>query len=123
MPAGSYFFQNPPHGLGPSSCGDCRGGADVHQINHRNRCVSFGKCRGDGCECVCAETRAPELGRHREPKKPGSPERINSFGREPPLPIVPSGGWGQHAIGNLFCFRKRRVMIHDSSDFENRVVE
>jgi hypothetical protein len=119
MPAGSYLFQSPPNGLGRSSCGDCGGGADVHQINHRNRCVSFGKCRGDGCECICAETRAPELGRHREPKKPGSPERINSFGREPALPIVLPGGWGQHAIDNLFCFRKRRVMIHDSSDFEN----
>ena len=84
----------------------------MHQIDHRNRCVRFGKCRRDGCECAWPETQTAELGRQRQPKEPGSPERINGFGGEPGLLVVLPGSRGQYLIGYLSCLSK--ALFHDS---------
>ena len=113
MPAGGDLLQ------GLCDCGtrprrrDRRAPQHVHEVDHRDRCVRFGKRRGDGRECAWSETRAAELGRQHQPEQPGLPERVDSFGREPAFLVVLSGGRGQHAIGYFFGTRKRGLMIHD----------
>ena len=115
MPAGCNLFQNLRNGGTWSSRNDCRGGTDMHQIDHRDRCVRLGKCRDDRRKCAWPKTRTAELGWQRQPKKPDSPEYIDSLGREPTLFIVLSGGWGQYPIGYLSCLRKGCFMIHGVS--------
>src|SRR5260221_2183821 len=114
MLAGGNLFQDLRDGGTWSSRGDHRAGADMHHIDHRDRCVGLGKCSGDSCECAWPEACTAELDRQHQPKKPGSPQRVNRLGREPTLLIVLPGGLRQHMIGYLSCFRKRCLMIHDA---------
>ena len=85
MPAGSDLSQYRLDGGARRSGGDRRDGADVHQIDHRDRCVGFSKRRGDGREAARSETRPAEFGRQHQPEQPGPPERVDSLGREPAL--------------------------------------
>src|SRR5262249_2605198 len=118
MLAGSNLFQDLRNGGAWSGRGDRRDGAGMHQVDHGNGCIRLGKCRGDGRECPWPETHTAVLDRQRQPKKPGSPEGINSLGPEPTLLIVLPGGRRQHTIGYLSCFRKRYLMIHVAPDLD-----
>jgi hypothetical protein len=63
-----------------SSCGNCRGSANMHEVDHRHRCIRLSEFRRNSSECAWPETRAAKLRRQRESKKPGMPERIDGFG-------------------------------------------
>ena len=103
MPAGANFFQNLCNNRTWSSRNNRRGGTDMHQVDHCDRCVRLGKRRQDRRKCSWPKTRTAELGRQRQPKKPDLTEAMDSFGREPTLFVILSGRRGQYSISYLFC--------------------
>jgi hypothetical protein len=56
MPAGSDLMQCLFDGGAGSSGEDRRDCTDVHQVDHRDRCVGFGEGRGDDREAAWPET-------------------------------------------------------------------
>jgi hypothetical protein len=56
MPAGSDLVQRLFEGGAGSSGEDRRDCTDVHQVDHRDRCVGFGERRDDGRETARSET-------------------------------------------------------------------
>src|SRR5271170_6254588 len=115
MPAGGNLFQNLRDAGRWLSRSDRRGGTDMHQIDHCDRCVCLGKCRDDRRKCSWPKTRTADLGGQRQPKKPDSAEDVDGFGREPTLFIVLCCCRSQYPIGYLSCLRKRCFMIHVAS--------
>ncbi len=80
MPASCDLFQRlRDAGIG-SSRGNRRGGAHVHEIDHRDRCVRFGKRRGHGCEGAWSESRAADLGGQHNSEQSCPTESLDSFG-------------------------------------------
>src|ERR1700733_8621238 len=88
------FFENLCHSGTWLPRSDRRGGANMHQIDHGDRCVRLGKRRQDRRKCPWPKTRSAELGRKRQAKKPDLTEPLHSFGREPAFFIVLPGSRG-----------------------------
>ena len=56
MPATRDVMQRLRHGRTGPSGGDCGRGGYMHEIDHRNRCIRFGKLRGDGRKSAWSQT-------------------------------------------------------------------
>jgi hypothetical protein len=56
MPATRDVMQRPRHGRTGPSGGDGGRGGYMHEIDHRDRCIRFGKQRGDGRKSAWSQT-------------------------------------------------------------------
>jgi hypothetical protein len=70
MPAGGDLVEDRRDGRTRTSRGNCRGGAHMHQVDHRDRRIRFGKHGRDRRETARPERRSADIGGQRQSEEP-----------------------------------------------------
>jgi hypothetical protein len=112
MHAGTDLSQCRRHRSARTGGSDRRGGANVHEVDHRDRGVRLGKRRDDRREGPRAKRGSSDLGGEHQPEEPGLSEGSDRFGGEATLLIVLPSRRDQHAIGHFLRIGNTDVVIH-----------
>ena len=93
MPAGSDLLQDRRDGGSRASRNDRRGGARVHEIDHRDRRIRLGERRHHRRETSRSKRRPADLRGKHQSEEPGSSEGGHRLGGKSTLSVVLPGGW------------------------------
>ena len=102
---------------------DRRGGADVHQIDHRDGRVRFGERCDDGRKGPRSQRRAADVGGQHDPQQSGRTERRDCLGRKSGFLVVLPCRRSENAIGDFFGIRNCGLVIHDDPRYLSAAVD